>query len=124
LSLDNARFREMASLFDDGDFYEEMLRPFLSQTQIWLEDLERSLARGDVAATAAIAHTIKGSALNLGFVDLGERARVLEGDARNGDLRSFEAAKNLKHEIGRIALFVERYGRQGEDLCRDKTSSA
>jgi HPt (histidine-containing phosphotransfer) domain-containing protein len=116
------RFEEMKELLDGGSggFYGEILEPYLSDTQGKLRDLQQSLEQGDTRSIRAIAHTLKGSSLNLGFVGLGNRARQVEAEAKEGtigDPRSLAAA--LQDEFRRISLFAElhRSGAGGLDGC-------
>ncbi|MBI3298151.1 MAG: response regulator [Elusimicrobia bacterium] len=61
-----------------------------------------ALERGDLAACAALAHTIRGSAANFGLEGLGELCREVEEAARRGDLESARAAR------GRAAGYLDR----------------
>jgi CheY-like chemotaxis protein/HPt (histidine-containing phosphotransfer) domain-containing protein len=111
-ALDERHLHEMESLFgaEPGSFYEEMLQPYLSHTQGRLRDLEQSLAHEDTRSAALIAHAIKGSSLNLGFAGMGDRAGVLENEARRGKVKDPEAlAGALQEEFRRVTLFAERY---------------
>ena len=113
--MDVRRFEEMKELLDGspGGFYEGILQPYLSITEGQLRELEQSLEKRDTRSILTIAHTLKGSSLNLGFVGLGSHAKEVEVEARQGTLRNPEAlAAALQHEFRRVTLFAERYRNQ------------
>jgi len=106
------RFEEMKEILDEspGGFYEGILQPYLSITEGQLRELEQSLEKGDVRSVQTIAHTIKGSSLNLGFVGLGRRAEEAEMEAKQGmpgDTAPLSAA--LQGEFRRVSRFAERH---------------
>jgi signal transduction histidine kinase/DNA-binding response OmpR family regulator/HPt (histidine-containing phosphotransfer) domain-containing protein len=114
-ALDEGHLHDMESLFDTepGGFHAEMLQPYLSHTQGRLQDLERSLAQEDTSSAALIAHTIKGSSLNLGFVGMANRAGALEKAARQGKVKDPEVlAGALQDEFRRVTLFAEQYRKE------------
>ncbi len=55
-----------------------LLRKFAERHSRDGEALARSLARGDVAQARLLSHSLKGTAMTLGLVDIGERASQLE----------------------------------------------
>lgn len=50
----------------------------------YFERLVGAIECGDAAIAATTAHAVKGAALNLGLIALGEAAKTLEFAARNG----------------------------------------
>jgi CheY-like chemotaxis protein len=110
--VDRDQLREMMDVFEavPGSYYAELLKPYLLHTQGQLIDLERSLAHKDASAAALIAHTIKGSSRHIGFVGMGDRADVLEAEARQGAVHDPEARVTaLNDELRRVGLFALRY---------------
>jgi two-component system sensor histidine kinase/response regulator len=117
-AVDEGHLHEMESLFeaDEGSFFDEMLQPYLSHTEGRIRELERSLEREDASSVALIAHTIKGSSLNLGFVGMGSHAGALETQARKGELEDPERlAAALDDEFRRVTSFAERYRKQASN---------
>jgi len=75
-----------ATLKEDlgADLFDDLVRSFGSGLQDRLVELETALARTDAADIARVAHSIKGTALNLGFTLIAHTAADLEQAARGG----------------------------------------
>lgn len=68
---------------------------------------DAAVKKGDARKAAAILHSIKGAAMNLGFDDISRLAAQIEADARQNRLEgSLEAAAVLKKKIDRIATRI------------------
>ena len=77
----------------DGDMeaVREVMRLFLCSSDECMANLAGSVARNEPDKARALAHTIKGSALNVGAEVLAEAAARLENQARRGDLANADA---------------------------------
>lgn len=72
---------------DDNDaFLRELTGIFLEDTPKRLAELDANLASGDVGAFTRAAHSIKGSASNLGATQLRSAAEKLEHHSRKEGL--------------------------------------
>jgi signal transduction histidine kinase/ActR/RegA family two-component response regulator len=106
--LDEARFREMAKLFEavPGGVKTMVLLPFITlldaQTLLVVDDLRQGTWEGLKAA----AHTLKGSARNLGFTALGSAAEALE---KAGKLEDPETANRGAEALGREVEAVKEF---------------
>ena len=67
----------------EADLVEELIDIFQTDTAERLELLARAVESGDYATTRAEAHTIKGSAMQVGAVRVAEVCRQMEVEARN-----------------------------------------
>ena len=86
----------------DEDARRNLLRKFsLSASEARCE-IETAMAAGDLAALAAAAHKLKGSALAVGAHALGDAARILEQAAKAGDRASCQDG------LGPLAVEVQR----------------
>jgi len=68
---------------DGGEFVREILQIFLEDTPARIGDLEEALRSGDNAKFVRAAHSIKGSASNVGAMLLRESAERLEQHSRD-----------------------------------------
>ncbi len=80
--LDPATIASLRELSDDGEFLKEIAGIFLSDTPERIAELERSQAAGDTVTFTRAAHSIKGSAANIGATALGAIASRLESAAK------------------------------------------
>jgi histidine phosphotransfer protein HptB len=87
----------------DGDaFVREIVGIFLEDTPLRLAELDHSLVAGDVTKFARAAHSIKGSAANLGAALLLAAADKLEREARTVGLANVAPlVATLKAEFAR-----------------------
>ncbi|MBI3466222.1 MAG: response regulator [Planctomycetes bacterium] len=70
----------------DHEFVERILAKFQQRAAADLQEIERSIARGDAKRTARLAHGIKGTAANLSAEPLRTLAAQLETLAEDSDL--------------------------------------
>ena len=82
----------------DRDMADEVIAEFLEDTSRELAFLEGALAAGDIGAVNLHAHTIKGSAANVGGTVLRSVAFDVEKAARAGDM----------HDAASFAVSLER----------------
>lgn len=77
---------------DDGDsFLREIVQIFIEDTPKRIAELRACLASGEAASFVRAAHSIKGSASNLGAVQLRAVAERLEHHARQNGVGGVEA---------------------------------
>jgi HPt (histidine-containing phosphotransfer) domain-containing protein len=95
----------------DQEFVAELVDTYLADTVDQLAGLDAAVAAGDVAAIVRPAHSLKSSSLNVGALQLGEVARQLEEQGREG---RFDGAAHLvsdarsRFEAVRVALLERR----------------
>jgi HPt (histidine-containing phosphotransfer) domain-containing protein len=103
-----ARLREIAGT--DTTFLKDILTAYKDDTAKRLVELRNAHAAGDTKGVKRIAHTIKGSSLNIGAVDVTASCRQLEQMADSGKpdglaeviARIGEESKRVETEISRI----------------------
>ncbi len=87
----------------DMDAVREVIRLFLGSSDECMTNLAGSVSRNEPDKVRALAHTIKGSALNVGAEVVAEAAARLENQARRGDLANAEALLTvLDQEYNRL----------------------
>lgn len=79
--IDPAALESLRALGDES-FLQEIIDIFLDDTPTRITELRTSLASGDQGTFARAAHSIKGSASNLGAEPLRAAAATLENDAQ------------------------------------------
>jgi len=88
----------------DDEFLIEILHSFIEQTPRSLELLRHALAGRDSKGIEQLAHSLGGSALNLGAESLGRYCQHLEACARTGDLSSaLEALQQAEQELPAVS---------------------
>lgn len=80
------------SLGLEEDEFKEIVEIFVSTADSDIEKLLNAHANNDCEAASEAAHSLKGSAGNLGFTELSDISATLETNARNNDINDLEAA--------------------------------
>jgi PAS domain S-box-containing protein len=114
-NLDRARFRDMAQLLGSAssDSHGMLLQSFERNTEKRIQDLSRAIENRDAEAAYGVAHAIKGSSGNLGFVGLEQLAAQIERMARDGQLQALSGeVQAMVDELGRVRTFLQSYFRQ------------
>jgi HPt (histidine-containing phosphotransfer) domain-containing protein len=94
---------------DNGEFLREIIGIFLSDTPLRITELDDSLAAGDVPKFTRAAHSIKGSAANLGALALGDAAHCLEAESKTKPLTEMPPLlTTLKAEYARAQIELEK----------------
>jgi HPt (histidine-containing phosphotransfer) domain-containing protein len=90
--LDHEAIENLRALSpDDGDvFLKEILTIFIEDTPARITDLHNSRASVDIPSFVRAAHSIKGSASNVGASELRSIAEHLEHQARTSGLAKVE----------------------------------
>jgi len=100
--------KETESIFDENflleriggnrDFYEEILRSFIEDTERLLSELKGYLESGEREKAERHAHSIKGAAANIGATPLSRASLRVEKAARE---RRMGAAEKLFSDMNR-----------------------
>ena len=105
-------FREAVETFMGNEAAVRRLIPeYLSKVRGQVPLIKGGLDSADLEEVRAIAHSIKGSSLNLSINDLGEAAKCLEYSSRDGDLD--ESKKNysrLSAALERLTGYIDKNG--------------
>ena len=101
---------------DNDEFLREITGIFLEDTPLRLAELDESLLSGDTGRFTRAAHSIKGSAANLGAAALRTAAEKLENQSRSQGLANVaDLVAQVKAEFARaeatLKQIVERSAR-------------
>jgi len=98
-------FKELAeNLGLEDDEIREIVELFLETCAVDLRKLRSAMDEGDTQQVAKAAHSIKGAAGNLGFIEVFETAKEIEEKAGNDRLEGMaESAQVLKKRLDVIA---------------------
>jgi two-component system sensor histidine kinase/response regulator len=89
--LDPQRVTMLGELVKDGvSFFERTRTSFLSRVDLTLAEIRGAIADADASAAEAAAHQLKGSALNIGLVQVGAAAGAVETYAGTGSTDGIE----------------------------------
>jgi CheY-like chemotaxis protein/HPt (histidine-containing phosphotransfer) domain-containing protein len=87
---------------------KRLIGDYITKVAGQISQIETALESKDIESARELAHSIKGSALNLSMLSLGEAAKELEYSSRDGELE--QSVKNLEKvtsEYLRLKKFVE-----------------
>jgi CheY-like chemotaxis protein/HPt (histidine-containing phosphotransfer) domain-containing protein len=97
------REEALARVEEDERLLQELIEIFLTDAPRYLTALQHTLATGDTATLARMAHTIKGAVANIGAHRASSSALQLEQYVQSGDtVQIAEACTKLEVELGRL----------------------
>ena len=102
--IDDAVFNELRVTMGD-DFIPELIAAYLDDTPRLIQDLQQTLAEGNVIAFTRTAHSIKSSSASLGALDFSAQAKELEMIGKSGDLS--QAAEKVNQLIADYPKLAE-----------------
>lgn len=108
--IDPQAIENLRNLDPEGDdgFLRELIQIFLEDTPQRIGELEQSLASGDTACFTRAAHSIKGSASNMGAEQLRSVAEKLETHSRTQGLSgAIEMVDSIRREFARAKTCLE-----------------
>jgi HPt (histidine-containing phosphotransfer) domain-containing protein len=83
--IDDATFANLLDMTGgDQSFVDELVDTYIEEGERLVADLAAAAAAGNIEDMVRPAHSMKSSSLNVGALELGERCRALEADARSG----------------------------------------
>lgn len=88
--VDEACHEDLADALGAEEFHD-LLRRLMSSLDDYAQRLDQAMAAGDAAAVATVAHAVKGAALNLGLIALGNAAKALEMAGKAGRVDALAA---------------------------------
>jgi len=95
---------------DDPELRAELITLFNDECPRLVESIRGALDSGDAAALTHAAHTLKGSAANLGAANTREAAHGLEALGRGGDLGAGEPAwGRLQRALADLEVVLSEY---------------
>jgi two-component system sensor histidine kinase/response regulator len=94
---DTGKLMALKRLGISEEIYNELIVDFSVMAREKAALLERASGAADMAEAAKLAHSIKGSAANLGIDDVFEIVRSIETEAHRGTL-----TENIKEDIKRL----------------------
>ncbi|MEN6526073.1 MAG: ATP-binding protein [Candidatus Polarisedimenticolia bacterium] len=99
--------RGVSEFGGDEALFSRIQRQFLTRSADDVAAIEASAAAGDRDAARAVAHRLRGGALNLGADALGEAARLVEEAADDPAASLPPPAARLREERGRLLHWAE-----------------
>jgi HPt (histidine-containing phosphotransfer) domain-containing protein len=96
---------------DEPVFVNELIDLFLEELSLRLADLHSALMCADIEAAGRAAHTLKGSAGNVGAMGLMEIAGQIEKQASEGRPNLGSLMSRLEKEAARVAAALEQQKR-------------
>ncbi|MGH9713455.1 MAG: response regulator [Candidatus Acidiferrales bacterium] len=97
----------------DSELLEEISRIFAEECLKTMAALRRAVEASDTAAVGRLAHTLKGSASNVGARILAQTTAELESMARAGDLRGAQRQfKTVESEVSKLLVEMEKISRK------------
>lgn len=114
MNANNAVFMDlndaMTRLGNNKKLYMMLLKKFDGKSMF--DDLMKKLQSGDIAASAAQAHTIKGLAANLSLTDLREKSEKFEREIKSGKhpdvIAISEIEQSVKHTLAAVNEWISQ----------------
>jgi HPt (histidine-containing phosphotransfer) domain-containing protein len=109
--LDPAVIETLRQLTSPGepDVLDEVLKIFLQEAPLRIERLRTFLAAGNIQEVQRAAHSLKGSAGNIGASRLHELCRQVDEKGRAGELAGLTPlVDNLATEFGKVEVEIHR----------------
>ena len=76
---------------------KQMVVVFVQHSRDRMDALQAAAASGDLVVAAAAAHTLKGSARQLGLVDMGNACAAVEEASKHGDAATTRSETAVVH---------------------------
>lgn len=97
---------ELADMFGDGggEIVLDIINAYLDETPDLVGRLRVAISDGNADGVREAAHALKSSSANVGAMQFGEYAKVLESAGREGDLTTIAALGGQLDEISSAAL--------------------
>jgi HPt (histidine-containing phosphotransfer) domain-containing protein len=105
--LDPAVWESLRSLDDDPAFLDELIDLFIDDAMPRAERVRTSLAAGDLITARAAAHSIRGTAGNIGASQVAAMATDIEHDLEAGTTVSAERAEQLYEALQRVVTELQ-----------------
>ncbi len=107
--LDPATIESLRALSDDGEFLKEIAGIFIDDTPQRIAELDQCQVSGDTVKFTRAAHSIKGSAANIGATQLGAAAARLETESKATPLPGLTPLIDaVKAEYARVAAELQK----------------
>ena len=107
--LDPATIESLRALSDDGEFLKEIAGIFIDDTPQRIAELDQCQVSGDTVKFTRVAHSIKGSAANIGATQLGAAAARLETESKATPLPGLTPLIDaVKAEYARVAAELQK----------------
>lgn len=100
-------WESLQALDDDPAFLDELIDLFVDDARPRAERLRASLASGDVGTAHAAAHSIRGTAGNIGATHVAALATAIEHDLEAGVVVSAERANQLFEALQQVVTELE-----------------
>lgn len=98
----------------DRELLDELLRIFVDECNNSVREIRETWNARDAHVLTRLAHTLKGSAANMGANRVSEAAFALERQVRSGNLRhAVKQIADLEHEVKRLIPELDSYLREG-----------
>ena len=105
-------FKEAVDTFlGNEDVVKRLVKEYCVKVEGQLPEIEKCIAEGDTEGSRGLAHSIKGSALNLSMLTLGEAAKDLEYSSRDGLIEQSEINfDQVRKAFAALKKYVESEG--------------
>lgn len=115
--IDENRIKEIQELSDDDDQYllDEMIKTFIADSSLKLNELKESVRTDDLKGLREIGHFLKGSCGNLGIVNMKNISSELEELGKTGSTSGAKKLlEKLEYEFQKVRAVLEsKYSMNG-----------
>lgn len=106
MTIDISILNELKEIMEDD--FDELISIFISDGKTQIEDMKKAIDSSNIDEVKRIAHTLKGSSVNIGVLDLSESCKALEYKAAENSLEGAnELLKKIIEEFNETKKFLE-----------------
>lgn len=106
-SIDQRKVDELREIIEEG--LDELIDDFLEHTPAELDKIQQAVDADDIDQIYRLTHTLKSSSGNIGMALLSELCRLMEYQARHGELKdAMKQVDGMRDEFDNLRRLLDK----------------